>query len=224
MAQLFDVFLKNDLHVVSLSSYIHLPEQALSLRGLGCSDWGSRDGCGYWRSGSCGCTRRSVRGLRNDLARGLRAGGAACERQQGDIARALDGDAEPALVARANSGHAARQNFAAFLDELRKNVGALVVHEVHLLDTKLADFLFAEILALAAWTAAGPAWATAARSAFAARTTVPAAGAAMTTTTFSARRSTVRLCLFRILCHCCLPFSLRTGKTKFEKRNSKMET
>jgi hypothetical protein len=165
-----------------------------------------------------------VSGLRNDLARGLRTSGAACERKQGDVARALDGDAKPALVARANSGHAARQNFAAFLDELGKNVGALVVDEIHLLDTKLADFLFAEILALAARTAAGTARTTSAWAAFAARTTMPAAGSAMATTTFAARRSTVRLCLFRILCHCCLPFSLKTGNAKFEKRNSKMET
>jgi hypothetical protein len=165
--------------------------------------------------------RRSVSGLRNDLARGLRASGAACERQQGDVARALDGYAEPALMARANSGHAAGENFAAFLDELRKNVGALVVDEVHLLDTKLADFLLAEILALAARTAAGAARTTAG-AAFAARATMAAAWS-MTATTFAARRSTVRLCLFRILCHCCLPFSLRTGKTKFEMRNSKNE-
>src|SRR5580704_3837570 len=35
VSQLFDIFLKNDLHVVSLSSCFHSPEQALSLRGLG---------------------------------------------------------------------------------------------------------------------------------------------------------------------------------------------
>src|SRR5580692_10595658 len=155
-------------------------------------------------------------GLRNDLARGLRACGAACERQQGDVARALDGDAKPALVARADAGHAARENFAALLNELRKNVGALVVDEIHLLDAKLADFLFAEILTLAARPSAGTAR-TSAWSAFAARTTVPAAWP-VTATAFAARRSTVRLCLFRIVCHCFLPFSLRT-----EIRNSKLE-
>jgi hypothetical protein len=149
-------------------------------------------------------------GLRNDLARGLRARGAACERQQGDVARALDGYAQPALVARANSGHAARQNLAAFLDELRKNVGALVVDEIHLLDAELADFLLAEILALAARTAAGAARTTATRSAFTARTTMTTAGTTMAATTFAARRSTVRLCLFRILCHTILPFSLNS--------------
>src|SRR6202790_4678556 len=147
-------------------------------------------------------------GLRNDLARSLRPCGAACKRQQGDVARALDSHAEPALVARANSGHAPRQNLAAFLDKLRKNVCALIVDEVHLLDAKLADFLLAEILPLAARTAAGTARTTAARSAFAAWTTMSASGPAMAATAFAARRSTVRLCLFRFLCHTILPFSL----------------
>ena len=135
--------------------------------------------------------------------RSLRTRSASGERKQRDVARALDRFAEPALVTGANSGHAARQNFAAFLDELGKNVGALVVDEVHLLDAKLADFLFAEILALAARTAARPA---AAWAAFATRTTMPAAGS-MAATAFAARRSTVRLCLFRFLWHTILPFS-----------------
>jgi hypothetical protein len=148
-------------------------------------------------------------GLRKDLARGLRARGAASERQQGDVARALDGYAEPALVARADAGHAARKNFAALLDELRKNVRALVVDEVHLLDAELTDFLFAEILALAARTAAGTARTTSARAAFAARTTMPAAGT-VATTAFAAWRSTVRLCLFLFLCHTILPFSVNS--------------
>jgi hypothetical protein len=146
-------------------------------------------------------------GLRDDLARGLGAGSAACERQQGDIARTLDGHAEPALVARANSGHAARQNLAAFLDELRKNVRALVVDEIHLLDAELADFLLAEILALATRTAAGTSRTATAWSALATRATMPSAGSAMAATAFATRRSTVRLCLFRILCHTILPFS-----------------
>jgi hypothetical protein len=149
-------------------------------------------------------------GLRNDLARRLRASGAACKRQQGDVARALDGYAEPALVTRANSGHAPRQNLAAFLDELREDVRALIVDEVHLLDAKFADFLLAEVLALPARTAAGTARTTATRAAFAARTTMPAAGTAMAATAFAARRSTVRLCLFRFLCHTILPFSLNS--------------
>ena len=149
-------------------------------------------------------------GLRNDLARGLRASGAACKRQQGDVARALDGHAEPALVARTNSGHTPRQNLAAFLDELRKNICALVVDEVHLLDTELADLLLAEILALAARTSARTARTTTTRSAFATRTSMPAAGSAMAATAFAARRSTVRLCLFRFVCHTILPFSLNS--------------
>jgi hypothetical protein len=55
-------------------------------------------------------------------------------------------------MAGADAGHAARQNLAAFLDELRQDIGTLVVDEVHLLDAELADFLLAEILALAAGT------------------------------------------------------------------------
>jgi hypothetical protein len=84
----------------------------------------------------------------------------------------------------ANAGHAARQNLAALLNELRQDVGALVVDEVHLLDTELADFLLAEILALAAARAAGTTWS--ARSTFTPRTTVSAAGP-MSTRTRTAR-------------------------------------
>jgi hypothetical protein len=163
-------------------------------------------------------------GLRDDLARRLRACGAACERKQGDVARALNGDAEPALVARANSGHTPRQNLAALLNELRKNVRAFVVDEVHLLDAKLADFLLAEILAFATRPAAGSARTTTAWAAFATRTTVPAPGSAMAATAFATRRSTVRLCLFRFVCHTVLPFSLKTIKTKIEIRKTKWET
>lgn len=108
---------------------------------------------------------------RRHRTRRVRARGAAGKRQQSDVAGALDGHAKPALMARADSGHTARQNFAALLDELGKNVGALVVDEVHFFDTKLADFLFAEVLALAAARATGAAR----TAAFATR----AAGAAM---------------------------------------------
>jgi hypothetical protein len=103
-------------------------------------------------------------------------------------------------MARADAGHAAWQNLAAFLDELRKNVGTLVVDEVHLLDTKLADFLLAEILALAAtrtsWTtrSTGPTLATASSG-----STLPAASAGMSTlATFawSGWRCARRLLLF----------------------------
>lgn len=59
----------------------------------------------------------------------------------------------------ADAGHAAGQDFAALLHELRKNVGALVVDEIDLFDTELADFLFAEKLALAAaWSAGTATW------------------------------------------------------------------
>src|SRR5579859_8016114 len=163
-----------------------LTRAGLRLRSLGCSGWGRW--CGR------GCGWRCLSSLRNDLARRLGARGAACKRQQGDVARALDGHAEPALVARANSGHAARENLAAFLDELREDVRALIVDEIHLLDAELADFLLTEILPLAARASAGTARTAATRSAFAARTAMAAA-------TFAARGSTVRLCLFRFLCH-----------------------
>ena len=87
-----------------------------------------------------------------DGARSCAADGAAGERQQSDVASALDRHTEPALMACAYSGHAAGQNFAAFLHKLGKNVSALVVDQINLLDTELADFLFAEKLPLAAGT------------------------------------------------------------------------
>jgi hypothetical protein len=126
-------------------------------------------------------------GVSTSWTRSLRTRGASGERKQRDVARALDGFAEPALVTRTDAGHAARQDLAAFLHELRKNVGALVVDEVHLLDTKLADFLFAEILALAAARTAGTtAWtAFTTRAVSTARAAVSAAGT-MTTGTRTA--------------------------------------
>jgi hypothetical protein len=155
----------------------------------------------------------------------LRARGAARERKQGDVAGALDGYAEPALVTRAHSGHAARKNLAALLHELREDVRTLVVNEIHLFDAELADFLLAEILALAAGTAAGTARTTAARSTFAARTTMAAAGTAVAAgSAFAARGSTVSLCLFRFLCHTILPFSLRTEKRNFKNEIRKTRT
>src|SRR6202035_5427796 len=108
-------------------------------------------------------------------ARGVGTCGAAGEGHQRDVAGALDGYAEPTLVARADAGHAAREDFAALLHELREDVGALVVDEVHLLDTELADFLLAEILPCAAGAPAGTAGSTGA--AFAARTAVTTTGA-----------------------------------------------
>ena len=120
---------------------------------------------------SRGCRRRRRYGWwlhlllgRFHRARSRAARGAASERQQSNVAGTLDGHTEPTLVTRANAGHAARKNLAALLHELRKNVGALVVDQVHFLDTKLADFLFAEELPLAAarstWTAARTSWST----------------------------------------------------------------
>jgi hypothetical protein len=135
--------------------------------------------------------------------------GAAGKGHQRDVAGALDGYAEPTLVARADAGHAARENLAALLHELGKDVGAFVVDEVHLLDAELADFLFAEILALAAGTSAGTAWA-AAGSTFATRAAMTAAGAvsaAVTAGAFAARCAAGGLRLLLLLIsHNCLPF------------------
>src|SRR5258708_35056362 len=111
------------------------------------------------------------------------AGGASCEGHQRDVAGALDGYTEPTLVTRANSGHAARENLAALLHELREDVGALVVDEVHFLDAELADFFLAEVLALAAAGAAGTTtWATGTALATRAAVTAGGAGAATATT------------------------------------------
>ena len=164
-----------------------------------CCCWGVR-GSGLR---ACGCY----------LARGVGACGAAGEGHQRDVAGALDGDAEPTLVARADSGHAARENLAALLHELREDVGALVVDEVHFLDTELADLLFAEILALAARASARSAGA-----AFAARTAVTAAGAVSATVTagaFATRGAAGGLRLLLLLiCHNCLPFPFASGRTE----------
>src|SRR5262249_7787485 len=54
----------------------------------------------------------------------------------------------------ANASHAAGQDLAALLHELGKNVGALVVDQIDLFDTKLAHFFLPEKLALAARTSA----------------------------------------------------------------------
>jgi len=138
--------------------------------------------------------RMSLRLGRFDSARSGTTRSAAGKRKQSDVAGALDSDAEPALVTRADTGHAARKNFAALLHELRKNVGALVVDQIDLLDTELADFFLAEELAFAtarpAGAAAGAAGSTrtafttsasAAGSAFAAATAVPTVSATSTT-------------------------------------------
>jgi len=140
--------------------------------------------------------------LRLGWFNGARSGAsrsAAGKRQQSDVAGTLDGHAEPALMTRTDPSHAARQNLATLLHELRKNVGAFVVDQIDLFDTKLADFLFAEKLALAAARSTGTAtWpagttrtaltasAATAGTTFAAATAVPAMTAAGTA--FAARR------------------------------------
>src|ERR1700741_617342 len=148
----------------------------------------------------CCCAMRRAGSHR---ARGLCAGGAARKRQQRNVARALDGHAQPALMPRAYAGHAPRQNLAALLHELRKNVRALVVDEIHLLDAEFAYFLLAEILALAARTPARTsrtaAWA--ALSSSAARATFPARAAVTSGASFALRSLAWRLCRFLFLCH-----------------------
>src|SRR5215472_9345560 len=142
---------------------------------------------------------------RNDWARRVRARRASRKRQQCDVARPLDGFAEPALMARAHAGHTPRQNFAALLHELRQDVGALVVDEVHLLDAELANFFLAKILALAATRTA---WATgtAAWSTLTAWTTMAASRSAVPRRTALAARTARTLRLFLFFCHTCLPF------------------
>ena len=124
--------------------------------------------------------RRGMCRTWNNYTRRLRARSASRKGQQRDVARPLDGHAQPTLMPRANARHPAGQNLPTLLHELRKNVGALVVDEVHLLDAELANFLLAEILALAAWPASGATRTASAWTAFASRTTLPAAVAAFT--------------------------------------------
>src|SRR6267143_4854407 len=155
----------------------------------------------------------SCRRSRHDYARCLRARRAARKRQQRDVARPLNGHAEPALMTRAHSRHPPRQNLPALLHELRQDVRALVVDEVHLLDAELAHLLLPEILALAPRPASGTSRTASAWSAFAPRTTVPAARTAVTTTmaAFTPRSSAGRWCLFLFLCHTFHPFTHRPG-------------
>jgi len=119
--------------------------------------------------------------------RRLRSRGAARKWQQSNVTCSLDGHSQPALMARANARHPPRQNLAALLHELRKDVRAFVVDEVHLLDAELAHLLLPEILAFAPRPAPGTARAAATGSAFAPRTTVTSAMAA-----FSPRSSAGR--------------------------------
>jgi hypothetical protein len=139
----------------------------------------------------------------DDRARRLRAGCAASKRQQRNIPCALDGFTEPALVTGTNAGHAARKNLAAFLYELRQNVGAFVVDEVHLLDAELADLFLAEVLALAAArSSAGTSRSSAGWACVTARAAMSATWTAVTGTAFAARTDGA-LCLLLFLCHTC---------------------
>src|SRR5436309_226537 len=160
--------------------------------------------------------RRGMGRPRHYRARRLRARRASREWQQRDVARPLDGHAQPALVPGANARHSPRQYLSALLHELREDVRALVVDEVHLLSAELAHLLLAEILALASGPASGPprsARTASPRAAFAPRTTVPAARTAVTATVaaFTPRSSSRRCCLFRFLCHTFHPFTRRPG-------------
>src|ERR1700758_2853035 len=89
------------------------------------------------RSVRLGRSRRLLRLGGLDGARRGAADGAAGKREQSAVAGALDGHAEPTLVTRADSGHATGQNLATLLHELGKNVGTLVVDQIHLFDTEL---------------------------------------------------------------------------------------
>jgi hypothetical protein len=94
------------------------------------------------------------------------------KRQQRNVLCALNGYGQPALVPRACSGHAARKNLPALLDERRQNFGLLVVNEVRLVHAEPANFLFANEAALAALC----------------RTTARSAGASARTTWSAATR------------------------------------
>ena len=121
-------------------------------------------------------------------------------------------------MARADAGHAARENLAALLHELREDVGAFIVDEIHFLDAELADFFLAEVLALAAGPSTGTARSTGA-AAFATRTAVTTAGAvsaAVTTGAFAARCACGGLRLLLLfICHNCLPFPFDSDEAEF---------
>ncbi len=165
---------------------------------------------GLWRFYACSrrtcgrCDRRGLPGRpRYHYPRRLRTRCAACKRHEGNVPRALNRYAQPTLVARADAGHPARQNFSALLHELRQDVCALVVDEVHLLDAELANLFLAEILPLPARPSARTT--RSARAAFAPRSAMSAAMRAVAT--FTPRRSSRRRCLFLLFCHTFHPFT-----------------
>jgi hypothetical protein len=184
-----------------------------------------------------GSTQTSALSFRSfHRARCQRSRSAPGKRQQRDVARALDSHTEPTLVTRTHPRHAARQNLAALLHELRKNVRALVVDKVHLFDAKFADFLLAKILALAAARSSGSTWAASTWAALSAttaatRSTFTTASSRMSASAaFAARRALaalsalrafpacLRRCsrgglsLFLFVCHTFLPFRCRSGQ------------
>src|SRR6266481_871466 len=163
--------------------------------------WGNRS-----RRNRGWCDRCGLPGRRRyHHARRLRARCAARKRHEGDVPRPLDRYAQPALVPGAHAGHPARQNFPALLHELRQDVRALVVDEIHLLHAELANLLLAEILPLPARPSAWTARASAARPAFAPRSAMSAAVPAVAT--FTPRSSSRRRCLFLFFCHTFHPFT-----------------
>src|SRR5882724_6987420 len=175
----------------------------LGLWRFGARSWCNRSRCNRSR---CNRGRRDRCGLpgrpRYHYPRRLRARCAAREGHEGDVSRSLNRYAQPALVPRAHAGHPARQNFPALLHELRQNVRALVVDEIHLLHAELANLLLAEILPLPARPSARTtrsAWASAARPAFTPRSAMSAAVPAVAT--FTPRSSSRRRCLFLFFCH-----------------------
>src|SRR6266849_643590 len=166
--------------------------------------WSNRSRCNRGRCDRCGLPGRP----RHHHARRLRARCAACKRHEGDVPRTFNRYAQPTLVSRAHAGHPARQNFSALLHELRQDVRALVVDEIHLLHAELANLFLTEILPLAARPSARTtrsAWASAARPAFAPRSAMSAAVPAVAT--FTPRSASRRWCLFLFLCHTFHPFT-----------------
>src|SRR5216683_3691221 len=151
--------------------------------------WSNRSRCNRGRCDRCGLPGRP----RHHHARRLRARCAACKRHEGDVPRTFNRYAQPTLVSRAHAGHPARQNFSALLHELRQDVRALVVDEIHLLHAELANLFLAEILPLPAWPSARTARASTARTSFASRSAMSAAVAAVAT--FTPRSSSRRRCL-----------------------------
>src|SRR5882724_1484898 len=195
----------------------------LGLWRFGARSWCNRSRCNRSR---CNRGRRDRCGLpgrpRYHYPRRLRARCAAREGHEGDVSRSLNRYAQPALVPRAHAGHPARQNFPALLHELRQNVRALVVDEIHLLHAELANLLLAEILPLPAWPSARTtrsARASATRPAFAPRSAMSTAVPAVPT--FTPRSSSRRRCLFLFLCHTFHPFTSCPARARIHSCESK---